>query len=119
VRVSFDGVGMDSWQASLDSVGRRGLIVSYGNASGPVTGIGLAALASKGSLFVTRPTLIDYYMDPVEREAGSDYVFDMIRQGIISVNIGQRYALEEAAQAHIDLEGRKTVGSTILLPNAV
>ena len=116
VRVSFDGVGKDSWESSLDSTGRRGMIVSYGNASGPVTGVGLGILAAKGSLFVSRPTMGDYYTDPVERAAGSDYVFDLIRQGILSVNIGQTYPLEAAAQAHIDLESRKTTGSTILIP---
>lgn len=116
VRISFDGVGKDSWQSSLDSTRPRGLIISYGNASGPVTGVGLGILSAKGSLFVTRPTMGDYYTDPVERSAGSDYVFDLIRQGILAVNIGQTYPLEAAAQAHIDLEGRKTVGSTILIP---
>lgn len=116
VRVSFDGVGMAMWEASLDSVAPRGLIISYGNASGPVTGVGLGILAAKGSLFVTRPTMADYFTDPTESRAGSDYVFDMVRQGVLSVNIGQRYPLERAAQAHIDLAARRTIGSTILVP---
>lgn len=116
VRVTFDGVGLTTWEASLGATGRRGMIVSYGNAGGPVTGINLGVLAQKGSLFVTRPTLFDYYADPVEREAGVDYVFDMFRQGVISANIGQTYALEDAAQAHRDLESGKTVGATILRP---
>jgi NADPH:quinone reductase len=114
VRVTFDGVGMATWEASLDSTGRRGLIVNYGNADAPVGGVNLGILATKGSLYNTRPTLFDYYAEPLERAAGADYVFNMFRQGIIQVTIGQSYALEDAAQAHRDLEGRKTTGSTIL-----
>lgn len=116
VRVSFDGVGMATWETSLASVGRRGMIVSYGNASGPVTGVALGMLAQHGSLFVTRPGMFDYYRDPAEREAGADYVFDMFRQGVITPNIGQTYALEDVAQAHRDLEAGKTSGATILRP---
>lgn len=119
VEVTFDGVGMATWETSLDSTARRGLIVNYGNADGPVSGVNLGILAQKGSLFNTRPTLFDYYAHPAERVAGADYVFDMFRQGIIKVNIGQRYALEDAAQAHMDLEGRRTIGSTILMPNPI
>lgn len=115
VRVTFDGVGMATWEASLDSTGRRGLIVNYGNADAPVGGVNLGILAQKGSLYNTRPTLFDYYTTPEERAAGSDYVFDMFRQRVIKVTIGQTYPLEEAAQAHRDLEGRKTTGSTVLL----
>jgi len=114
VRVAFDGVGMAMWEASLGSVGRRGLVVSYGNADAPVTGVGLGILAAKGSLFVTRPTLFDYYADPVEAAAGVDRLWTMIRTGKVRVAIGQRYKLEDVAQAHADLEGRKTSGSTIL-----
>lgn len=116
VRVTFDGIGMSTWEASLAATGRRGMIVSYGNAGGPVTDVNLGVLAQKGSLFVTRPTLIDYYADSVERQAGADYVFDMFRQGVISANIGQTYALEDVAQAHRDLEAGKTTGATILKP---
>ena len=116
VRVTFDGVGMDTWEASLDSTGRRGLIVSYGNASAPVTGINLGVLATKGSLYNTRPTLFDYYATPEERRAGVDRLWAMVRSGKVTVTIGQRYALEDAAQAHRDLEGRRTSGSTVLLP---
>jgi NADPH:quinone reductase len=116
VRVTFDGVGMATWEASLDSTGQRGLIVNYGNADAPVGGVNLGILAQKGSLYNTRPTLFDYYADPVERSAGATRVFDMIRRGIIAVTIGQTYALEDAAQAHRDLEGRKTSGSTVLRP---
>lgn len=116
VRVSFDGIGMSTWETSLAATGRRGMIVSYGNAGGPVSGVNLGVLAQKGSLFVTRPTLFDYYADPAERQAGADYVFDMLRQGVISANIGQTYALEDVARAHRDLEAGKTVGATILRP---
>ncbi len=116
VRVTFDGVGMATWEASLDSTGRRGLIVNYGNADAPVAGVNLGILAQKGSLYNTRPTLFDYYADPVERTAGTDRMFDMIRRGVIAVTIGQTYVLEDAAQAHRDLEGRKTTGSTVLRP---
>lgn len=116
VEVTFDGVGLDTWQTSLDATARRGMIVSYGNASGAVSGVNLGILAQKGSLYVSRPTLFDYYHNLAERAAGAEYVFDMFRQGIIKMNIGQRYALEDAAQAHHDLEARQTTGSTLLLP---
>lgn len=115
VEVVFDGIGMATWETSLDSARRRGLIVSYGNADAPVTNINLGILAQKGSLYCSRPTLFDYYHHAAERAAGSEYVFDMFRQGIINVTIGQRYALEDVAQAQIDLEGRKTTGSTVLI----
>ena len=116
VEVTFDGVGRDTWETSLNATARRGLIVSYGNASGPVTGVNLGTLAQKGSLYVSRPTLFDYYHNAAERAAGAEYVFDMFRQGIIDITIGHRYTLEDVAQAHRDLEGRKTVGSSILIP---
>lgn len=116
VRVTFDGVGMATWEASLDSTGRRGTVVCYGNADAPVGGVNLGILALKGSLYNTRPTLFDYYATPEEREAGSDYVFEMIRSGAIEVTIGQTYPLEDAAQAHRELEARLTTGSTILRP---
>jgi NADPH:quinone reductase len=116
VQVVFDGVGADSWQTSLDSCAPRGLIASYGNASGPVTGVALGVLGAKGSIFVTRPALFNYYADPVERDAGAARVFQMIGSGAVTISIGQRYKLHDAAQAHIDLEGRKTTGSTLLIP---
>jgi NADPH2:quinone reductase len=116
VRVTFDGVGMATWQASLDATARRGLLVSYGNAGGPVTGVGLGILAQKGSLFVTRPTLFDYYGGPDERRAGVARLWEMVRSGKVAITIGQRYRLEDAAQAHRDLEARQTSGSTLLLP---
>lgn len=115
VRVTFDGVGQDTWEASLDSTGRRGLIVSYGNASAPVTGIGLGILAQKGSLFCTRPTLYSYYEDLAERAAGAARLWDMIASGTLDVTIGQTYPLADVAQAHTDLEARRTTGSTVLV----
>ena len=116
VRVTFDGVGMATWEASLDSTGRRGLIVNYGNADAPVGGVNLGVLAMKGSLYNTRPTLFDYYAGAEERAAGSARVFELIRSGVLKVTIGQRYPLEDAARAHADLEGRRTTGSTVLMP---
>ncbi|KPF90744.1 quinone oxidoreductase [Novosphingobium sp. AAP83] len=115
VRVTFDGVGLDTWEASLDSTGKRGLIVCYGNASAPVTGISLGVLAQKGSLFNTRPMLYHYYEDPAERAAGAARVWDLIANGTLDVTIGQTYALADVAQAHTDLEARRTTGSTVLV----
>ena len=116
VRAIFDGVGKDTWHASLDSAAPRAIIASFGNASGPVEGVNLAVLAQKGSLFVTRPTLFDYYRDPAEAAAGVKRVFDLIASGALTVTIGQTYPLREAAQAHRDIEARATTGSTILVP---
>jgi len=116
VAVSFDGVGKATWPVSLASVSRRGLIVSYGNASGPVDGVNLGILAQKGSLFVTRPTLFDYYVTPEERQAGIERVFAMLASGAISPEIGQTFALEDVADAHRALEAGETTGSTVLLP---
>jgi NADPH2:quinone reductase len=116
VRAVFDGVGKDTWAASLDSAAPRAIIASFGNASGPVEGVNLAILAQKGSLFVTRPTLFDYYRDPAEAAAGVARVFDLIASGVLTVTIGQTYPLREAARAHRDLEARMTTGSTILIP---
>jgi NADPH:quinone reductase len=116
VNVAFDGVGADTWEISLNSCARRGLIASYGNASGPVTGVALGTLGAKGSVFVTRPALFNYYAEPAERAAGAARVFEMIGKGAIEITIGQRYPLADAAQAHRDLESRKTSGSTVLIP---
>ncbi len=115
VRVVFDGIGQATWEASLDSTGPRGLIVSYGNADAPVNNVNLGVLAYKGSLFTTRPTLFAYYADPAERTAGVARLWDMMRSGKVSISIGQSYALEDVTEAHRDLEAGKTVGSTVLL----
>ena len=94
VRAIFDGVGKDTWQASLDSAAPRAIIASFGNASGAVEGVNLGVLAQKGSLFVTRPTLFDYYRDPAEAAAGVERVFALIASGALTVTIGQRYRLD-------------------------
>lgn len=116
VPVVFDGVGAATWAASLASTRRRGLILSYGNASGPVEGVALGALNTHGSLFVTRPKLFDYYVAPEERAAGAARLFAMLHSGQVRAEIGQRFALEEAAEAHRALEAGQTTGSTLLLP---
>ena len=116
VPVVFDGVGKATFEASLDSLRPRGLLVSFGNASGPVEGVNLGILAAKGSLFVTRPTLFHYYATPEDRAKGIARVWEMLASGKVELTIGQTYPLAEAAQAHIDLEARKTTGSTVLLP---
>jgi NADPH2:quinone reductase len=116
VHASYDGVGKATWDASLKATGRRGIIASFGNASGPVTGVNLGALASAGSLFVSRPTLFDYYREPAERAEGAAKLWDKLGSGKIEVEIAQTYPLEQAEQAHRDLEARKTTGSTLLLP---
>ncbi|MGJ3649542.1 quinone oxidoreductase family protein [Sphingomonas sp. GlSt437] len=118
VRVSYDGVGKATWEASLDATGVRGIIVSYGNASGPVENVSLGVLAAKGSLYNTRPTLFNYYATPADRETGAAALWEMIRAGKVSISIGQRYRLDDVVSAHRDLEARRTTGSTILLPNA-
>ncbi|WP_300975124.1 quinone oxidoreductase [Sphingomonas sp. LHG3406-1] len=114
--VVFDGVGAATWEASLDSAARRGAIVSYGNASAPVTGVNLGILAQKGSLWSTRPTLFDYYADPEERRAGVERLWSMIRAGKVKVTIGGRFPLSEAAEVHRRLEARETSGSVLLIP---
>ncbi|MEM9500533.1 MAG: quinone oxidoreductase [Pseudomonadota bacterium] len=112
----FDGVGKATFEASLDSMSPRGLLVSFGNASGAVDGVNLGILAQKGSLFVTRPTLFHYYATPEDRAVGMARVWDMIESGRVKITIGQTYPLTEAALAHHDLASRKTTGSTVLLP---
>lgn len=116
VDVVFDGVGKDTWAGSLKSLRRRGLLVSYGNASGPVKDVDLGIFARSGSLFVTRPTLFDYYTTVEERRAGFAKLFDRIVAGELVVTIGQRFALTDAAAAHRALEARETTGSTVLVP---
>lgn len=112
--VVYDGVGKDTWKTSLDCLQPRGLMVSFGNASGAVEGVNLGDLASRGSLYVTRPTLGSYVATQESMQAAADELFNLIGQGKIRVNIGQRYALEQAAQAHIALAGRATTGATVL-----
>lgn len=116
VRVVLDGVGAASWAASLASLARRGLMVSYGNASGPVPPFGPLELARRGSLFLTRPTLADYVATPAELAASAARVFAMIGSGAVQARIGARFPLGEAADAHRALEARATTGSTLLIP---
>jgi len=118
VPVVYDGVGKTTWPASLDSVQPRGLIVSFGNASGPVENVNLGVLASKGSLYVTRPTLATHVNTLEKLQAAADELFDLILKKKIKVAIHQRYPLEDVAQAHRDLESRKTTGATVLTLNS-
>jgi NADPH2:quinone reductase len=117
VPVVYDGVGKTTWEGSLDSLQPRGLMVSFGNASGAVTGVNLGILAAKGSLFVTRPTLATHIVPRARLEESAAELFDLMQSGKIKVDIEQRYPLADAARAHEDLAARKTVGSTVLLPN--
>jgi len=112
----FDGVGAASWQATLASTARRGLVASFGNASGPVPPFTVRELTLAGSLFVTRPSLYDYMADPAERRAGAERLFALIAEGKLRIEINHRFALTDAASAHRALEGRQTTGSTILIP---
>ncbi|SCW62323.1 NADPH2:quinone reductase [Sphingobium faniae] len=116
VDVVFDGVGKDSWAASLACLKRRGLMVSYGNASGAVPPIALLDLARNGSLYVTRPGITDYIATAEELAATAARLFDRMERGVVRAAIGQRFALADAAAAHRALEGRRTTGATILLP---
>jgi NADPH2:quinone reductase len=116
VPIVYDSVGKDTFMKSLDTLQPRGLMVSFGNASGPVEPTNLGVLAQKGSLYVTRPTLIHYTSKREELVAAANELFDMVLKGKIKVGPRQSYALKDAQQAHRDLEGRKTTGSTILVP---
>ncbi|MBX9754310.1 MAG: NADPH:quinone reductase [Pseudomonadaceae bacterium] len=114
--VVYDSVGKDSWETSLNCVAPRGLLVSFGNASGPVSGVNLGILAQKGSLYVTRPTLASYADSPEHLQAMADELFAMLDSGQVRVEIGQRFALRDAAAAQQALSSRQTTGSSILLP---
>ncbi len=116
VDVVFDGVGAASWESSLNSLKRRGLMISFGNASGAVTGVNVGILAQKGSLFVTRPTLFDYYSTPEDRARYAGRVLAMMASGALKLAVNQRYALADVARAHADLAARQTTGSTVLVP---
>lgn len=118
VGVVYDSVGKNTWLASLNSLKRRGLMVSFGNASGPVTGVDLALLNQKGSLYVTRPSLNGYVTNREELQAASDALFAQISSGAINVDVRdeQKFALGDAQLAHRVLESRATVGSSLLIP---
>jgi NADPH2:quinone reductase len=114
--VVYDSVGKDTFLASLDCLRPLGMMVSYGNASGSVPPVDIGILAAKGSLYLTRPTLASYTTKREDLLAVAKDLFDVVASGAVKINVNQRYALKDAAQAHIDLEARKTTGSTILLP---
>lgn len=114
--VVYDSVGKDTFPASLDVLQPRGLFVSYGNASGPVPPFEMALLSQRGSLYATRPTLGYYIASREELERAARALFDVVASGAVKINVNQTYALREAEQAHRDLEGRKTTGTTVLIP---
>jgi NADPH:quinone reductase len=116
VPIVYDSVGKDTFMKSLDCLQVRGLMVSFGNSSGAVGPTDLGILGAKGSLYVTRPSLIGYTAKREELVAASKELFDMVLAGKVKVGPRQSYALKDAAQAHSDLEARKTTGSTILVP---
>jgi NADPH2:quinone reductase len=116
VKVVYDSIGKDTWEASLDSLRPLGLMVTYGNASGPVPPFSVGTLAAKGSLYVTRPTLFTHLATRESTQSMADDLFGMVTSGQVTIRIDQRYPLAEVAQAHRDLEARKTTGSTVLLP---
>ncbi len=116
VPVVYDSIGKDTWDDSLDCLQPLGLMVTFGNASGPVPPVNLGILGQKGSLYVTRPTLMTYTAKREDLEASAKALFDVVLSGAVKIEVHQTYPLAEAAQAHRDLEGRKTTGSTILLP---
>jgi NADPH2:quinone reductase len=116
VPVVFDSIGKDTFIGSLDCLAPRGTMVSFGNSSGPVPPFALTELVSRGSLYVTRPTLVSYTATRAELEATAQDLFDIVASGQVKVTIGQRFPLAQAADAHRALEARKTTGSTILLP---
>ncbi|MEQ8325958.1 MAG: quinone oxidoreductase [Parvibaculum sp.] len=115
--VVYDGVGKATFLSSLDSLAPLGLLVSFGNASGPVTDVNLGILAQKGSLYVTRPTMYHYAAKtPTAFQEMADDLFAVVKSGAVKIEVNQRYSLAEAARAHLDLEGRKTTGASVLVP---
>jgi len=116
VDVSYDSVGKETFQGSLDSLRPRGMLVSFGNASGPVDPVAPLVLSQKGSLFLTRPTIAHYYRNREESAEGVGALFDVVGSGKVKPHIGARFPLKDAADAHRALEARQTVGSTVLIP---
>jgi NADPH2:quinone reductase len=114
--VVFDGVGKDTFETSLDCLQPRGLMVSFGNASGSPDPLDLQLLSAKGSLFITRPTMLTYTASTEELRQSSNDLFSRVLSGDIVIDINQRYALEDIQLAHRDLEARKTTGSSVILP---
>lgn len=116
VDVVYDSIGKDTYPGSLDCLKPLGLWVTFGNASGAITNFDILALSAKGSLYATRPTLGTYVAKREALLANANDLFDVVSKGIVKINVNHTYALKDAAQAHIDLEGRKTTGSIVLLP---
>ena len=116
VPVVYDGVGKATMAASLDSLKPRGLFVSFGNASGPIEGLDLGILSAKGSLYVTRPTIMSYTATRAELEETAADLIEVVQSGAVKIPINQTFALKDARQAHEALEGRETTGATVLLP---
>lgn len=114
--VVYDSVGKDTFPASLDCLRVRGMFVSFGQSSGPIPPFNMAILSQKGSLYATRPTLFQYIATRDELEASANALFDVVKSGDVKIRVNQRYALADAAKAHADLEGRKTTGTTVLIP---
>lgn len=114
--VVYDGVGKDTWEMSLDCLRPRGMMVSYGNASGPVGKIDPLVLSAKGSLYLTRPTLFHYTMTAEELQQTADDLFAVVLSGAVKIEVNQTYALADVAQAHKDLEARRTTGASVLIP---
>jgi NADPH:quinone reductase len=118
VDVVYDSVGQDTFMGSLDCLRPRGLMVTYGNASGPVPAIAPLELTKRGSLFLTRPTLFHYIPTRASLVRAASEMFDLVAKSVIKVHVGQTYPLQDAARAHIDLEARRTIGATVLVPSA-
>jgi NADPH:quinone reductase len=116
VAVAYDSVGKDTFMRSLDALRPRGMLVTYGNASGAPPAISPLELSKRGSLYLTRPTLFHFIAKRQALTRAAQELFDLIARGVIKIQIGQTYALRDAAQAHADLESRRTTGSTVLLP---
>ncbi|HWY61935.1 MAG TPA: quinone oxidoreductase [Rhizomicrobium sp.] len=116
VPVVYDSIGKDTFLAGLDCLSPRGMMVTYGNSSGPVAPFAPGILAAKGSLFVTRPTLAHYVGTPKELQDTADDLFGVIQSGIVKVAVNQRFALKDAAKAQEELTARKTTGATVLIP---
>jgi len=116
VDVVYDSVGKDTFDGSLDCLRPRGMIVCFGQSSGPVPPFDLGILSRKGSLYLTRPTLFVYIAAREALETAANELFDMVAKGVIKIEIGQTYALKDVAAAHRDLEARKTTGTTVLIP---
>ena len=116
VPVVYDSVGQDTYMQSLDCLRPRGMLVMFGQSSGPVPPFELGLLAAKGSLYITRPSLITYNADDADQRDSAAALFDVVGSGAVKISVNQTYPLKDAATAHADLEARKTTGSTVLLP---